>query len=363
MQSTNTMGGKVINYLSKDSTKDLAKSYSLNIVIFIIVASFFIYAFTIIKKDKNNCKTINENKMNTAIVPLLKNTDIDLKKTRLNETFIKTAYNCCCAGQFKNDYVNYCALINCAKQGVRALDFTVYSLKGNPIIAASTLQSNDYKETYNSLPFAKAMSQVHQYFISSNMNCPNISDPLFLIFRVQSLLKKTYDEMASILNATFGDNSINGNIIFYKTSTYTTLDNVLLSELTNDKIQACKVVIIVDITGVQKDFYRNSKLSLMSALNIGNGDNILYRESELIQQPDIGEMASTDLTFLYPDFSNTSDNFNFSLGLSYNTNFIGLCFQTNDVFLKVYNEMFSKCSIIKNTDLKVKKLTDSVNNN
>jgi hypothetical protein len=99
----------------------------------------------------------------------------------------------------------------------------------------------------------------------------------------------------------------------------------------------------------------------MSALNIGNGDNILYRESELIQQPDIGEMASTDLTFLYPDFSNTSDNFNFSLGLSYNTNFIGLCFQTNDVFLKAYNEMFSKCSIIKNTDLKVKKLTDSVN--
>ena len=338
-----------------------AAHYALNVFIFIIVAAFFIYVFIVIKRDKNNCKELNSNKMNTKIVPLLTNTNIKLSNTKLNQTFIKTAYNCCCSGKFKNDYVNYCALINCAKQGVRALDFTVYSLKGSPVIAASTLQSNDYKETYNSLPFSTTMSQVYQYFISSNMNCPNISDPLFLIFRVQSLLKKTYDEMASILNATFGDNSLNGNMIFYIRDSDNSLDNVLLSTLTNDKIEGCKVVIIIDITGVQKDLYRTSKLSVMSALDIGNGDNIIYRESELIQQPDLDDLATTSISFLYPDFSNSSNNYNFVTGLKYKINFIGLSFQTNDVHLKVYNDMFSKSSIITIEDPNVKSLVKSIN--
>lgn len=339
--------------------KKKAIQYALNIVIFIIVASFFIYVYVVLKRDKNNCTKL-DTKMNTNIVPLLTNTKINLKNTTLNQTFIKTAYNCCCSGQFKNDYVNYCALINCAKQGVRALDFTIYSLKGNPVIAASTLKSNDYKETYNSLPFSDTMSQVYQYFISSNMNCPNISDPLFLIFRVQSLLKKTYDQMASILNATFGDNSLNGNIIFYvKSNGDKPLDNVLLSALTNDKIQGCKVIIIIDITGLQKDLYKKSSLSLLSALDIGNGDNIIYRETDLIQQPDIENLTSPSLSFLYPDYSNSSNNYNFVDGLKYKINFIGLSFQTNDVHLKVFNDMFSKSSIITVEDPNVKALLKS----
>jgi hypothetical protein len=218
-------------------------------------------------------------------------------------------------------------------------------LKGRPIIGASTLTSNDYKETYNSLPFADTMAKVYQYFVASNMNCPNTSDPLFLIFRVQSLLKKTYDDMASAINSSFGDNSLNGNMIFYLNGDRT-LDNTLLSSLTNDKVQGCKVVIIVDVSGMQKDFYRKSKLSLMSALDIGNGDNIIHRESDLVQKPDMDGLSASTLSFLYPDFSNTSNNYNFVNGLNYKINFIGLSFQTNDLHLKVYNDMFSNSSII-----------------
>jgi len=336
-----------------------AKQYALNVVIFIIVSAFFIYVYIILRRDKNNCKKL-DTKMNTNIVPLLKNPKINLSTTTLNQTFIKTAYNCCCSGQFKNDYVNFCALINCAKQGVRALDFTVYSLKGNPVIAASTLQSNEYKETYNSLPFSETMAQVYQYFVASNINCPNISDPLFLIFRVQSLLKKTYDEMSSILNSTFGDNSLNGNMIFYvKSNGDKPLDNTLLSALTNDKIQGCKVIIIVDLTGVQKDLYKKSNLSRMSALDIGNGDNVIYRESDLIQSPDIDNLTTPSLSVLYPDYSNSSNNYNFVNGLKYKVNFIGLSFQTDDVHLKVFNNMFSKSSIIPIEDPNVKTLVKS----
>jgi len=352
MQPVNT--GMLSNYL--ESLNKVSSQYALNVVIFIIVSAFFIYVFIIIRKDKNNCATLNDNKMNTNIVSLLTKSNMDLTRTALNQTLIKTAYNCCCSGEYKNDYVNYCALINCAKQGVRALDFTIYSLKDTPVVAASTLQSNDYKETYNSLPFSDTMAQVYQYFVSSNMNCPNISDPLFLIFRVKSLLKTTYDQMASILNSTFGDNSLNGNLIFYIKQIDKTLDNVLLTDLTNNKVQGCKVIILIDISGLNKDLYRKSKLSLMCALNIGNGDNVIYRESDLIQQSDIDEFASNSLSFLYPDFSKSSNNYNFVNGLNRKINFIGMSFQTNDVHLKVYNEIFLKNSIISVNDEKVKAL-------
>ena len=46
----------------------------------------------------------------------------------LRDFYIKTAYNCCASGQFKNDYVGACALYNAIAQGVRCLDFEIYCL-------------------------------------------------------------------------------------------------------------------------------------------------------------------------------------------------------------------------------------------
>ena len=52
---------------------------------------------------------------------------------RLGDYFIKTAYNCCCAGNYKNDFVNICALKNCILQGARGLDFEIYSIDGKTV--------------------------------------------------------------------------------------------------------------------------------------------------------------------------------------------------------------------------------------
>ena len=292
--------------------------------------------------------------MNTSIVSMdSEGYVLDIKNTTLNKTFIRTAYNCCCSGTFKNDYVSYCALINCAKQGVRALDFTVYSLKGKPVIGASTLVTNNYKETYNSLPFDETMSQVYKYFIASAMNCPNINDPLFLIFRIQSLLKNTYDEMARSLNSTFGGSSLYGNIIYYiRDGVDEPLQSVLLKELIK------KVVIIIDMTGIQKDLYAKSKLSAMSALNVGNGENIIYRESDLSQH-DLSSKTE-NLSILYPDFSNTSNNYDFREGLDQKINFIGLSFQENEAYLKEYNKLFSKSALIDVNGAQVKNIVSNM---
>jgi hypothetical protein len=127
----------------------------------------------------------------------------NLIKTQLLYTFfIKTAYNCCCIGNFKNDYVDTCALKNCASYGVRALDFQIYSLNNAPIVSASSVKSTQYKEIYNHLSFYSVMKSVRQYFVDDSTNI-NRTDPLFLIFTIIMLaivfivggyLSNTYDD-------------------------------------------------------------------------------------------------------------------------------------------------------------------------
>ena len=42
---------------------------------------------------------------------------------KLCDYYIKTAYNCCSGGSYKNDFVDICNLKSVLKQGVRCLDF------------------------------------------------------------------------------------------------------------------------------------------------------------------------------------------------------------------------------------------------
>jgi hypothetical protein len=67
----------------------------------------------------------------------------------LNDYYIKTAYNACSGGSYKNDFVSICNLKNILKQGVRGLDFEIYSIDDKPIVATSTSDSYHINETYN----------------------------------------------------------------------------------------------------------------------------------------------------------------------------------------------------------------------
>jgi hypothetical protein len=67
--------------------------------------------------------------------------------------YIKTAYNACSGGAYRNSYVDISHLKTVIKQGVRCLDFEIYSIDNQPVVATST--SNDFfvKETFNYVPF------------------------------------------------------------------------------------------------------------------------------------------------------------------------------------------------------------------
>ena len=83
----------------------------------------------------------------------------------LRDYYILTAYNCCSGGSYKNDYVGLCNLIAVISQGVRCLDFEIYSLNNQPVVATSSspLYSTCYKESYNSIPFGDVMTTIQSY--------------------------------------------------------------------------------------------------------------------------------------------------------------------------------------------------------
>ena len=47
----------------------------------------------------------------------------------LKDYYIKSAYNACSGGDYKNDYVDLCVMKDLLKQGVRGLDFEIFSIE------------------------------------------------------------------------------------------------------------------------------------------------------------------------------------------------------------------------------------------
>ena len=305
--------------------KEKASKQALTLVfLFIILFFVFLYIGASVNRRKNNCEIIRKysrqsmRKINDVL-------EIPIKKT-----FIKTAYNCCCAGDFKNDYVDICALMNCAKQGVRALDFTIYSLHGKPVISASTLKSKRYKEMYNSLPFSTTMAQVKQMFIYDTANCTNTQDPLFLIFRIQSDKPAIYSKMAESLQTTFGYGNSSGNLLFAP-----------VKDFNNQPIKQFmgKVVILVESGAKVK-----STLTPLVALTLGTLENQIYRETDAYDVLVSGQTPNKDyVNVLFPDYQPKNNNYDYeTVGIKQGFQFIGLNFQLEDLYLDLYNEKFNQ---------------------
>ena len=109
----------------------------------------------------------------------------------------QTAYNACSGGSYKNSFVNICNLKAVLKQGVRCLDFEIYSVNNQPVVATST--SDDYyvKETFNSVNFGSVMDTINNYAFAGG-TCPNPTDPLIIHLRIKSNNQEIYSKLANI---------------------------------------------------------------------------------------------------------------------------------------------------------------------
>jgi len=259
----------------------------------------------------------------------------------VRDYYIASSYNSCCGGDFQDDYVSLVPLKEVIFHGARVLDFEVYVVKNELVVAASPNDSFYIKGTYNSLPLGGkngVLSFVNGHAFS-NGSCPNPEDPLFVHLRIKSDKKNIYDKLTKyvreafpgkLLNAEYGyegrSNAPGGGI------------NIGREPLLDFK---GKVIIICD--QLNKN-YRNTSFEELINLS-GNSAYFKEHRSYDIQytyNPSSLENFSKKYIILtMPDLSSLDDNVPASLHFSYGCQMVCMCYQQVDDNMKYYLDKFN----------------------
>jgi len=216
-----------------NTTASLALSVVTFCIILIAILVWFLYYAPL---AANECSLMHKiygtlNGKISSIDPSLEQFSYTFK-----DYYIKTAYNCCSGGNYANDYVSTCVIKNLLKQGVRGLDFEIYSIDDQPVVATSTTNDYHVKETFNSIPFASIMDILANYAFAGS-TAPNPNDPIIIHLRIKSTNKAMYDNFANI----FGEYD---NILLGKDYSYENHGKNLGNS--NLKSLMGKIVVIVD---------------------------------------------------------------------------------------------------------------------
>jgi len=217
----------------------------------------------------------------------------------LLDYYIKTAYNCCSGGNYKNDFVNTCNLINVLKQGCRGLDFEIYSIDDNPVVATSTSNNYYVKETYNYVNFSEVMNILSNYAFSQSTS-PNYTDPIIIHLRIFSNNQKMFNKFSKIFETY-------NNLLLGKTYSYENqgrnIGNVPILDLKG------KIVIIVDKSNTS--FLDNK--AFLEYVNI-TSNSIFMRALhyyDIKNTPDITELQNynkQNMTIAMPDIGSNPQN-------------------------------------------------------
>jgi len=267
-------------------------------IIFIIILAICYYLY---KKNLNSreCKFMTNiyGTLNNKIKP------IDSKYKTFNNNlldyYIKTSYNCCSGGNYKNDYVNTCNLINVLKQGCRGLDFEIYSIDDNPVVATSTSNNYYVKETYNYVKFSDVMNILSNYAFSQSTS-PNYTDPIIIHLRILSNNQKMFNKFAQVFESY-------NNLLLGKKYSYENHGN----NIGNIPILNLKGKIVVVVDKSNTSFLDNQPF--LEYVNI-TSNSIFMRALhyyDIKNTPDINELQNynkQNMTIAMPDIGSNPPN-------------------------------------------------------
>jgi hypothetical protein len=323
---------------------------TLSIIIFIVLLLFSWVANRLSLKTRS-CNKLNiywpsltnttyfRNPINNTSEPIVKQNSgfgIDTSNNKLINYHVKSAYNCCCGDGYKNNFVALCALEKCIANGCRFLDFEIYSYNNEPIIAASTANSNYIKETYNSLLLEEVLITIKEKaFNLTSTNCAN--DPLILNFRVMStnlaMLKKMGDLIEKYLDDADG-------VFTLEPRKEETLIFMQMEELYR------KVIIICEFNPLPSIIDTNADLSkLKNYVNLkAKGLNCnTFRYNQIASKKGSAsfiESTKTKYTIVLPNLDNSVINFDPTLSFDTGCQAICMKHQNMDNNLLGYNALF-----------------------
>ena len=225
------------------------------IIIFLFFAIFVCLLFYFYSSKNNKCKEMN----NIINIKNLNETDPDCRYT-LKDYYINTAYNCCSAGPYKYGHVNICILNNIIKQGVRCLDFEIYSMNDNPVVATSSLDTYNVKETFNYLGFDEVMKTIIDIGFNAGV-VPNFNDPIILHLRIKSANPKMYQNFANLFQ--IYENYLLGPKYSYEYTTCTATNknttNCTINNFGDIKLLDLRKKIIIIVDKINNNFMDNQQ--------------------------------------------------------------------------------------------------------
>uniref|UniRef100_A0A6C0KW40 PI-PLC Y-box domain-containing protein n=1 Tax=viral metagenome TaxID=1070528 RepID=A0A6C0KW40_9ZZZZ len=240
--------GDIMKYIANAKEKFII--YFISVMIIIIIIMALIYYYMEKSYISRNCKTMDDLYAEKNLkIQNINPSDPDASYT-LKDYYIKTAYNCCSIGSYKNSFVSNCIFKDLVRQGVRGFDFEIYSINDQPVVATSTEDDNYYiKETYNYVSFSDIMD-----IITNTSYAPNPTDPVIFHLRIKSTNQTMYQNFASLFKKY--DSFFLGPDYSFENK-LKNIGDISLLELKGSS--TCKIVIIVDKTNTSfmdcKEFY------------------------------------------------------------------------------------------------------------
>ena len=297
---------------------------------------------------------------------------------KLKDFYIKTAYNCFCSGKFKNDYVNTCALANCASYGVRALDMQIFSLNNEPIVAANSVNTNLYKETYNHIRLNDALMEINKVYFKDSYFINNESitiennlneDPLFLILRLhygnnnnENRLKSSfndkkisfYNKIYELLVGNLDSEKFNSQTIktFYGNEYETKRPQLIVNQTMESLSNKIFIFVILNDEPGSSVVKKSNLHDIVDLYGFSNELNAV-RFDEIDDES--GSYAvnryktRNQLTYCMPMLSYHNLNYDFVIPFGFGVQFVGMNFQNQDEQLDLYNKFFVEQFGKKNT--------------
>jgi hypothetical protein len=331
--------------------KNMKEDFISNLIlgfILLLVITMIVYIIYLTKLPSRECSYINDlyGDVNGNLRSINLN-DPDCGYN-LNEYYVKTAYNACSGGSYKNDIVEICNLKAVLTQGVRGLDFEIYSIDNDPVVATSTSDNYYIKETYNSVSFSDVMKTIKNYAFSGS-TAPNPTDPILIHLRFMTNNQSMYSNLANIFKSY--DSILLGKEYSYETSGHNLGGEPLLNFMN-------KVILIFDRTNTS--FLENK--DLMEYANMTSNSIFMraYSYYDVKNNPDLEELREynkRNMTIVFPDSGSNPVNPNGILSRDAGCQMVAVRYQYVDNFLIQNTTFFDNCGYafcLKPEDLRYK---------
>ena len=276
-------------------------------------------------------------------------------KFKLRDYYIKSAYNAFNPDKFKNSNVSMDALLYVIARGCRFIDFEVFSVENQPVIASSSVNSFNYKETFNHIPVSDAFEVLGSYVFSGS-KCPNPSDPFIIHMRIMSRNVTMYDNLAKIISQS---KTMARNLLGPKYGR-----EFQTKDLGNENLLDFKGKIILMVDGTNQIYRKTRLLELinMSSNSLFLSKYTYFGVKNIADPQTFKDSNKKNMCLVIPDKAGRPINEGHNGPYTWGCQIAAMCFQeeVRDEKLKAYEDKFASVGyafILKPEDLRYVPIT------